>query len=112
MLSLLVMESCLNLGTNGIKALNFFFNQRTQSMLVRVLARDVPLPEKIDFWSAQSLRVIGFPISQLKASQCFTLQELLGAGYLPQELKDSNLSGVAYSVKDLRLAGYLQPQLF
>ena len=81
-------------------------------MLVRVLARDVPLPEKIDFWSTQSLRVIGFPISQLKASQCFTLQELLGAGYLPQELKDSNLSGVAYSVKDLRLAGYLQPQLF
>jgi len=75
--------------------------------LVRVSTKEMLrlLDKAVDFSNTQELRRLGFTVSQLKASQCFNLQELLGAGYLPQELKDVNVNGMVYTVKDLRMAG-------
>ena len=98
-----------NTNNNAGKTTKSANAKRSQSSpsqsIVRILARDVLIPEKIDFSQTQELRALGFTLTQLKCSHCYTLPQLLGAGYLPQELKEGNLTGFTYNVKDLRLAG-------
>ena len=101
-----------NTNNNAGKTTKSANAKRSQSSpsqsIVRILARDVLIPEKIDFSQTQELRALGFTLTQLKCSHCYTLPQLLGAGYLPQELREGNLTGFTYNVKDLRLAGLVK----
>lgn len=95
------------------------------SMLQRP-AGDIDVSASFDFDDVGSLRRIGFSLRQLRDSQCYSLQQLLAAGYPLKDIRtlktermgmrigmgmtglgsSSQQNNYCISAKDLRCAGY------